>query len=44
MRTGLGDLECSIGRASMRENRAIKARAKVNENDILPMIDQKRVD
>ena len=38
VRTGLGDLECSIGRASMRENRAIKAR-RVNE-DILP-VDQK---
>lgn len=41
MRTGFGDLECSIGRASMRENRAIKATAKVNADDILLVIDQK---
>ena len=41
MRTGFGDLECSSGRASMRENRAIKATATVNADDILLVIDQK---
>ena len=44
MRTGFGDLECSSGRASMRENRAIKATATINADDIFLVIGLTRKD